>query len=100
MSFPFEVRSSESNGSDEKSGGEPDILKIDASLSEEGMILECLGAAVIMRWDSLSVDEQREMLKQAFPLAGLAKAGQLKDHIARFLHNRASKSRPGLRCEE
>jgi hypothetical protein len=69
------------------------MLKPDSGLSEEDLILQCLGAAVIMRWNSLSVGDQREMLKQAFPLAGLAKTGQLKIHIARFLHDRSSKPR-------
>ena len=65
-----------------------EIPRIEFALSEEDLILECLGAAVIMRWESLPVEEQREMLKQAYPLAGLAKNGQLKDHVARFLHGR------------
>jgi hypothetical protein len=91
MTFQFQADGSASNGNAKKCDGEPELLKIDASLSEEDLILECLGAAVIMRWDSLAVDDQREMLKQAFPLAGLAKTGQLKNHIARFLHDRTLK---------
>ncbi len=89
MAFQYQADGSASNGTN---GGEPELLKIDVSLSEEDLILECLGAAVIMRWDSLAADVQREMLKQAFPLAGLAKTGQLKNHIAHFLHTRTAKS--------
>ena len=36
---------------------------------EEEHILRCLGAAVIMQWDDLLTDIQRELFEQPFPWA-------------------------------
>jgi hypothetical protein len=50
-------------------------------------ILECLGAAVIMRWGTLPTKIQRELFEDATSLADLAQTAPPKGQIARFLHN-------------
>jgi len=58
-----------------------------ASLAkEEGHILRCLGAAVIMQWDDLPTDIQRELFEHAVSMGKLNHTAALKGQIARFLH--------------
>lgn len=54
---------------------------------EDAKILECLGAAVIMRWGTLPTKIQRELFEHATSLADLAETAPPKGQIARFLHN-------------
>jgi hypothetical protein len=53
---------------------------------EEDRILRCLGAAVMMRWNTIPTKLQRELFDNASSVAGLLEAGALKGQIARFLH--------------
>jgi hypothetical protein len=53
---------------------------------EEEHILRCLGAAVIMQWDDLPTDIQRELFEHAVSMAKLNHTAALKGQIARFLH--------------
>jgi hypothetical protein len=53
---------------------------------EEDRILRCLGAAVMMRWNTLPTKLQRELFDNASSVAELLEAGALKGRIARFLH--------------
>jgi len=63
-------------------------LKVDQATPEDNKkILECLGAAVIMRWGALPTKIQRELFENATSLADLAQAAPAKEQIARFLHN-------------
>ncbi len=62
-------------------------LKVDQAPAEDAKILECLGAAVIMRWSTLPAKIQRELFEHATSLADLAQTAPLKGQIARFLHN-------------
>jgi hypothetical protein len=62
-------------------------LKVDQAPAEDKKILECLGAAVIMRWGTLPTKIQRELFEHATSLADLAQAALAKGQIARFLHN-------------
>src|SRR5271154_1531476 len=43
----------------------PAGLKVDPAFGEDKKILECLGAAVILRWGSLPTKIQRELFDQA-----------------------------------
>jgi hypothetical protein len=76
-------------------------LKVDQAPAEDTKILECLGAAVIMRWGTLPTKIQRELFDQATSLADLAQTGSAKGQIARFLHNhkddgaRTTRTMPG-----
>ncbi|HEX5846936.1 MAG: hypothetical protein ACXW3G_00485 [Rhodoplanes sp.] len=66
----------------------PFANKTDQLLAEEEQIVECLGAAVIMRWGTLPTKIQRELFKRATSLVDLTEMPQLKRQIACFLHNR------------
>jgi hypothetical protein len=57
-----------------------------ALAEEERRILLCLGAAVIMQWNSLPTNIQRELFESAVTAADFRHSGGLKEHIARFLH--------------
>jgi len=65
----------------------PADLKVDQAPVEDKKILECLGAAVIMRWGTLPTKIQRELFEHATSLADLAQTAPPKGQIARFLHN-------------
>jgi hypothetical protein len=54
--------------------------------NEEDRILRCLGAAVMMRWNTLPTKLQRELFDTASSVGELLQAGALKGQIARFLH--------------
>ena len=62
-------------------------LKVDQAFGEDKKILECLGAAVILRWGSLPTKIQRELFDQVTSLADGARTTPPKGQIARFLHN-------------
>jgi hypothetical protein len=62
-------------------------LKLDQASGDGKKILECLGAAVIMRWGTLPTKIQRELFEHATSLADLAQTAPARDQIARFLHN-------------
>jgi hypothetical protein len=62
-------------------------LKVDQAPAEDEKILECLGAAVIMRWGTLPTKIQRELFEHATSLADLTQTAPPKSQIARFLHN-------------
>lgn len=58
-----------------------------ALIQEEEHILHCLGAAVIMRWNKLPMEVQRELFASAASLSDPLPTAELKEHIARFLHS-------------
>jgi hypothetical protein len=59
-----------------------------ASLAEdEEQVLRCLGAAVVMQWNTLPTKLQRELFDNASSMGDLLQAGAVKGQIARFLHN-------------
>jgi hypothetical protein len=62
-------------------------LKFDQAPGDDKKILECLGAAVIMRWGTLPTKIQRELFEHATSLADLTQTSPPKGQIARFLHN-------------
>ena len=53
---------------------------------EEEHILRCLGAAVIVQWDDLPTDIQRELFEHAISMGKLHHTAELKGQIALFLH--------------
>ena len=59
-----------------------------ASLGEvEERILQCLGAAVIMQWNNLPTEIQRQLFQHAVSMGEPRTASQLRGEIARFLHD-------------
>jgi hypothetical protein len=58
------------------------------SLAEdEEQVLRRLGAAVIMRWNTVPTKLQKELFDAASQMGDLLQAGAVKGQIARFLHN-------------
>ena len=79
------------NASRHASHPDNDTLKNDAAqacalVGAEDQILRCLGAAVIMRWNTIPTKLQRELFDNASSVGELLQAGALKGQIARFLH--------------
>jgi hypothetical protein len=72
-------------------------LKLDQAPGDDKKVLECLGAAVIMRWGTLPTKIQRELFEHATSLADLAQTAPPKDQIARFLHNHKDDGAPTTR---
>ena len=53
---------------------------------EEGHIRRCLGASVIMRWNTLPTKLQKELFDNASSVGELLQTGSFKQQMARFLH--------------
>ena len=61
--------------------------RTEAALAEdEEHMLRCLGAAVVLRWEQLPTDVQRELFDLAGSVGPLSEATALRGRIARFLH--------------
>jgi hypothetical protein len=58
----------------------------DDRAAEESHILRCLGAAVIMHWNTLPTKLQRELFDTAGAMGDLLSTPELRGRIARFLH--------------
>jgi hypothetical protein len=73
----------------ESEGGsvDADLEKRAALIEEEEHILQCLGLAVIVRWNKLPTEVQRELFASAASLPDPLPTAALKEQIARFLHN-------------
>ena len=65
-----------------KGGGDGPSLAQD-----EEHVLRCLGAAVIMQWNSLPTRLQKQLFDHASSAGDLLQVGAVKGQIARFLHN-------------
>lgn len=57
-----------------------------ALTEKEEHILRCLGAAVILKWNDLLTDTQRELFGAAISMGVPRNRIELKQQIARFLH--------------
>ena len=53
---------------------------------EEERILRCLGAALIMQWNTLPTQLRRELFDDAGSMGELSETAALRGQIARFLH--------------
>ena len=53
---------------------------------EEEHILRCLGAALIMQWNTLPRKLRRELFDNGGSMGELMKTSELRCQIARFLH--------------
>jgi hypothetical protein len=54
--------------------------------AEEEHVLRCLGASVIMQWNTIPTKLQRELFDTAGSMGELLATGELRGRIARFLH--------------
>ena len=57
-----------------------------ALTEKEEHILRCLGAAVILKWNDLHTDAQRELFGATVSMGEPHTKIELKEQIARFLH--------------
>jgi hypothetical protein len=65
-----------------------------AAAEIEEHILRCLGAAVIMQWNTIPTKLQRELFDTAGSLGDVLKTAALRGQIARFLHNHKDGENP------
>jgi hypothetical protein len=70
-----------------------------ALAEEEDQILKCLGAAVLMRWNTVPTKLQRELFDCASTIGDLQQTTPLKGQIARFLHNHKNDQQNRVRGE-
>jgi len=69
-----------------------------ASYAEQENILRCLGAAVILQWNTIPTKLQRALFEAASSIQDSEHTAPLKDVLAQFLHdhkNDAQKQRNG-----
>jgi hypothetical protein len=66
-----------------------------ALAAEEGHVLRCLGAALIMRWNALPTMLQREFFDTAGSVGRLVETAALRGQIARFLHKHKNEAGRG-----
>ena len=73
----------------ENEGGsvDTDWEKRAALIEEEERVLQCLGAAVITRWNNLPTAVKRELFASATKVTEPLPTARLKEQIARFLHS-------------
>jgi hypothetical protein len=60
--------------------------KADALAATEEHVLRCLGAAVIMQWNTIPKKLQRELFDSAGSMGDVLDVAKLRGQIARFLH--------------
>ena len=65
---------------------ELDRTRGEVLVAEEEQVLRCLGAAIIMQWNSLPTSLQREIFDTAGSVGKLWETAALRGQIARFLH--------------
>ena len=76
-------------------GDRPAPAEDDPIVAEDkGYILACLGAAVIMQWNTLPTRLQKELFDNASSMGELLQSDVLKGQIARFLHNHKDDAAP------
>jgi hypothetical protein len=64
----------------------------EALAAEEDRVLRCLGAALIMQWNTLPPKLQRELFDNAGAMGELVDTVALRGQIARFLHKHKDES--------
>jgi hypothetical protein len=57
-----------------------------ALAAEEEHVLRCLGASIIMQWNTIPTKLQRELFDTAGSMGQLLATAELRGQIARFLH--------------
>jgi hypothetical protein len=71
-----------------------DPLDDSAIAKIEKHILRCLGAAVIMQWNTIPTKLRRELFDTAGSLGDVLQTGTLRGQIARFLHHYKDQGMP------
>jgi len=65
----------------------------DAEYAEQENILRCLGAAVILNWNTIPTKLQRALFEAASGIQDGEQAAPLKDVLAQFLHDHKNGAR-------
>ena len=85
------IKSQEIHPQDEVAGKSTSRRSV-AEIEEH--ILRCLGAAVIMQWNTIPTKLQRELFDTAGSLGDVLKTAALRGQIARFLHDHKDEENP------
>jgi hypothetical protein len=59
----------------------------DAAYAEQENILRCLGAAVMLKWNTIPTKLQRDLFEAASSIQDSERTAPLKDVLAQFLHD-------------
>ncbi len=78
--------------SQDEVAGKPLDSKAVAEIEER--ILRCLGAAVILQWNTIPTKLQRELFDTAGSLGDVLRTVTLRGQIARFLHSHKDEAKP------
>jgi hypothetical protein len=86
-------------------GPQHDQLDEAALAAQEERVLRCLGAALLMRWNTLPRKLQRELFDDAGSMGELLDTAGLRGQVARFLHKHndgkiAGRADPGINGSE
>jgi hypothetical protein len=68
----------------------------EATSAEEEHILRCLGAALIMQWNTLPTELQRVLVDNAGSMGELSDSDTLRGQIARFLRKQTGDRRSSI----
>jgi hypothetical protein len=91
--FDKMIRSRDIHTQDEVVGKSRDSSAV-AEIEEH--ILRCLGAALIMQWNTIPTKLQRELFDTAGSLGDVLKTAALRGQIARFLHDHKDEENPAV----
>ena len=72
-----------------------DVPHGDALAEQEEHVLRCLGAALIMQWNTLPTKLRRELFDNAGTMGELLDTASLRGRIARFLHKHKDENSGG-----
>jgi hypothetical protein len=89
-----------SRGLDVQDGAAGKPLDQNTVAQVEEHILRCLGAAVIMQWNTIPTKLQRELFDTAGSLGDVARTTILRGQIARFLHDHKDEESSADRSSE
>ncbi len=89
--FDKMIRSQDVLSQDEVAGKQLDSKAV-AEIEQH--ILRCLGAAVILQWNTIPTKLQRELFDTAGSLGDVLQTVTLRGQIARFLHNHKDEEKP------
>ena len=73
----------------------PGLSAGNALVEQEEYVLRCLGAALIMQWNTLPRKLQRELFDTAGTVGDLMETVELRGRIARFLHKHKDENPDG-----
>lgn len=79
-------RTVHAGGADRQCNPEATTATVLSLLHEEEHVLRCLGAALILQWNTIPPELQRELFDNAGAMGGVLDTPNLRGEIARFLH--------------